>query len=463
MFLLKLCYNWRMKVKHSLILFGIALGGLMIREGASALDWQDEVNVQFTFNSALTVTLSREQLLINELSPDGADNSNEIDITVTTNNVSGYKLFATVGDAQHNYRTLLHTNGTNNFASLDVGSSVSSFPAGSNTWGYSTDSGSTYSGLPLYSDTTNSAMLNSSAVATTQVTPFLIGARATAEQVSGSYTNVINFTAVTNVNPERIKLQDLATPSVATTYCTTATPTTVYDVRDGLEYKIQKLADGNCWMLDNLRLDLTAVSLASLKGNTNASDDTLTYLKNGSGTGQYPASGVVAKTATGGSWADSMVLPYIATSGTDNSGWNKEMTTTSYGSGSGKIGVYYNYCAATAGSYCYADNASTDDAEEDICPTGWRLPTGGSTGEYQALYTAYSSDATNFRTAFSASLAGDFYTAVASGQGTDGYFWTSTYDESNDDFYVLSVNASTVNTAADYSRDYGNSIRCVLK
>ena len=68
------------------------------------------------------------------------------------------------------------------------------------------------------------------------------------------------------------------------------------------------------------------------------------------------------------------------------------------GAGSNKVGVYYNYCAASAGSYCYDESKGTGNASYDLCPAGWRMPTSGSSGEYKALYTAYSSDQATFKT-----------------------------------------------------------------
>lgn len=68
---------------------------------------------------------------------------------------------------------------------------------------------------------------------------------------------------------------------------------------------------------------------------------------------------------------------------------DKNSTTTNFGSGSGKIGVYYNYCAASAGTICVSSNSS--NASQDICPKNWRLPTGGSSGEYNTLYSKYGS------------------------------------------------------------------------
>ena len=128
---------------------------------------------------------------------------------------------------------------------------------------------------------------------------------------------------------------------------------------------LQKLADGKCWLLDNLRLDLsTTRSLTT--ANTNI------------------ASNWTAPTDIT-TWSNIYDAPKINTA--------SKNSTVTYGSGSGKIGVYYNYCAATAGTYCYAGGSGTGNATSDICPKGWRMPTGGSSGEYQALYTAYSSNA----------------------------------------------------------------------
>ena len=57
-----------------------------------------------------------------------------------------------------------------------------------------------------------------------------------------------------------------------------------------------------------------------------------------------------------------------------------------------RYGVYYNFCAASAGSYCYGDGLTQGDpsgnATEDICPKGWRLLTGDTGGELDTLYAS---------------------------------------------------------------------------
>ena len=101
----------------------------------------------------------------------------------------------------------------------------------------------------------------------------------------------------------------------------------------------------------------------------------------------------------------------------------------------GKIGVYYNFCAASAGSYCYGDGSystnsptsdpdptTLQDAKEDICPKGWRLPTGGSDGEYNNLYMQYSSDAERFEMALKTPLSGYFTSGHSWSQDNEGRF-----------------------------------------
>ena len=237
--------------------------------------------------------------------------------------------------------------------------------------------------------------------------------------------------------------------------CTT-TAITAIDARDGEEYKIQRLADGKCWMLDNLRLDLTNSTILNglTTSNTHVDSASLTSLKSGnrSAGAQYASSGFVK-------W-DSSSSSNVYNQAKANADY-KDTTITSYGAGSGKIGVHYNYCAASAGSYCYDENAGTGNASYDLCPAGWRMPTGSSSGEYQALYTTYSSDATSFRNALSTPLSGRFDSGSAYSQGSDGYFWSSTYY----DGYVmctLYIDSSDVLPAGGNYRNRGYSLRCLL-
>ena len=153
-----------------------------------------------------------------------------------------------------------------------------------------------------------------------------------------------------------------------------------------------------------------------------------------------------------------------------------------YGYGSGKIGVYYNYCATSAGTYCWGDDTSYTgspesdpntssyrDIDADICPAGWRLPTSsaGTTRitDYGTLYAAYTNrTATNpnsFQYNLSTPFSGSHYPSSQDGLGSYGLFWSSTWAEIYDMFglYAYSTGASTSNYRF---RSHGGSIRCVL-
>ena len=247
---------------------------------------------------------------------------------------------------------------------------------------------------------------------------------------------------------------------------------TLKDSRDGTKYLVGKLkksssdsgtTGGWCWMLDNLALDLSdsAVKANLTSTTTNAPDTNLTNLKNN----------VVAKTANGGSWTDTYTVPYIATGGFGSVGrWTKDtVAPTKYGSGSGKLGVYYNYCAASAGTYCYSSYSSSD-VTADVCPAGWRLPTGGQVntsvtpnqGEFQTLYDTYGNYNNNFSIALSTPLSGNFYSDYAGYLGRNGNWWSSTLSYSTY-MYNLRIDGSGVDPKNYNGRDYGYSIRCILK
>ena len=265
-------------------------------------------------------------------------------------------------------------------------------------------------------------------------------------------------------------MQEFATSEADTTRSrmTTGDTITLIDSRDNKTYLVGKLADGNFWMMDNLALDLSDSSVQTnlSSSTTNATDEALDYLINGGGSSPYPTTGLKAITASGGSWTNSYNIPYIAT-GKDGTDYTT-LSVTSYGKGSGKVGIYYNYCAASAGSYCYTRGNGVDkadtliDAPYDICPAGWRMPTSTSNGEYRALYTAYSSVADSLRVALSTPLSGYFYDGSAFSQGSYGYFWSSTYDGGSG-MYYLYVNSSSVGPSnGNGYRYYGYSVRCLL-
>lgn len=248
-----------------------------------------------------------------------------------------------------------------------------------------------------------------------------------------------------------------------------ATVRTVTDGRDGTKYQIKKFGD-KCWMVNNLSLTNPTVDLDS--SNTNiASTKTITA-------SEFKGWAVDAATNT---YTEPKYLTVTSSLATD-----KRSTDST---NSQPYGVLYDYCAASARTYCYAINTGpTSDKNNgessmgtgataaqraiagDICPAGWRLPTGGSGGELQALSTALggtsSTAATNFRKTvesggFGMPLSGNFLGSMSS-QGTTGFLWSSSRNNDNN-MNLLYYFTSSVNPTGNGNRGNGFSIRCVLE
>lgn len=206
------------------------------------------------------------------------------------------------------------------------------------------------------------------------------------------------------------------------------------DSRDNEQYKVAKLADGKCWMLDNLRLDPTDTTTAAnmSKNNTNAPEAAITnYLNGGNPDDIMGWSSVpVANNTSGNTSADKPMI--------NNS--KRDVMVTSYGlaanNGQAKAGIYYSACAATVGTFCYSGSTydvpdTYIDAPHDLCPTGWRMPTGYyNDSEYYNLYQHYNTtqDASNPNSVqynLSVPLAG-YYNGSIDDWGISGLLMAST-------------------------------------
>lgn len=512
-----------MKVKSIFSVVAIlAIWAVLIQGVATtdvfALGYQSSVDLEFTFEPVLAISLSSADLLISNLAPGASAYSNTISVNVSTNNIAGYTLSAKVGDGNtYTNDKLTNASSSTVFDNLSSSSNLTLSQFNDNVWGYALgtiDSNTTYSGLVYNTDTVINATTNNTGTAAssgcvstcsgTNNTNFTIAAKASSTQVSGDYSNVIIFTVVGNVPPAPKTISDLdymqdfnsLTASEKTEVLTSMTEGQSYpllDKRDNKTYRIAKLADGNAWMLDNLALDIVEVSLTKLKGNTNASDTTLEYLKgthvrgdgNITGDTNYPTAGVgysntnnyynIPKIAISGDCYDAYCVNDPA-----SGKWTSDSITQATINGTtsiaqGKIGIYYNFCAASAGSYCYGsgtsstgspesdpDSTTIRDVTEDICPSGWRLPTTSySGGDFPALYAQYNSDYSTFQAAFSTALSGYFSGGKAFYQGNYSRFWSSTWDD-NTHMGYLSLSSSYASPTGSNVRYFGDSVRCIL-
>ena len=193
---------------------------------------------------------------------------------------------------------------------------------------------------------------------------------------------------------------------------------TLTDARDNNTYTVSKLADGRCWMTQNLR--------------------------------------IINKTITP---ADSNVTSNYTIPASSLSGFISYDTSNAYVDSDGG---FYTWHAATAGTGTTAIAVQGQNAPASICPKGWRLPTGGNNGEFKILsanYPSYgsmiNSDPANF------TLAGGVYNSMRGQQGLIGYYWSSTTVSNNGAYYMGLQNSGDVNPVHADGKYSGFSVRCI--
>lgn len=262
-----------------LVVFLLAIATVVVNGiAAAALSGRKDADIEFISGETLTISLSSDDVAIENLIPGTADDSNEITVSVATNSELGYTLTASVGTTENNTNSLIHTdsNQTDLFTSIAVGVSVNAITE-DRTWGFSTDHGATYSGMPTFFDDEHIETINTTDEPSLDDIPFLIGARANKFQAPGEYRNIVTFTATANPIPDTIAtiryMQDInddvyASMEVEQQY-------QLIDKRDNKKYWIAKLADGNVWMTQNLNLELTTPGITMYPNTSNVNEVTV--------------------------------------------------------------------------------------------------------------------------------------------------------------------------------------------
>ena len=245
------------------------------------------------------------------------------------------------------------------------------------------------------------------------------------------------------VNPV-VGLLDIDTMQEMTTEVCSSTSigdtTRLQDARDNKYYWVAKLPDGNCWMTQNLDLDLsTSEPLTS--DNTNISEG---------------ADGTVGTWTPRASTTTSRFSGYDSSGGDTGKSYNPgdEYYESSYSASDPTamhyhVGNYYQWSAATAGY------TGTSQSTQSICPKGWMLP---SQSQFQQLINSGLSGS-DFMNAPYYLLRGGYLDGSLDNAGSGGYYWSSTPNGSRLT-YFLSFISGYVNAGANY-RYYGRSVRCV--
>ncbi|MBQ6436107.1 hypothetical protein IJJ27_00920 [bacterium] len=209
------------------------------------------------------------------------------------------------------------------------------------------------------------------------------------------------------------------------------------DRRDYRTYKVRKLADGKCWMVDSLKFG----------GNYGDTDG----CSANNGTGNFSNGGSSNATKA----QETFATGYYGHCRAINSTYNNYL---------------YDWVAAMQSTLAYLGSSTTfTPPQQGICPTNWHLPTGNTSGEFGSLINAYcgstsSCSTTDLQNAtkgnFTLSGLADQSDGSLSGRGSDGYYWSSTAGYSYD-AYNLRVYSSSVYAGSNNYKDDGLAVRCV--
>ena len=279
------------------------------------------------------------------------------------------------------------------------------------------------------------------------------------------------------------------------------------DQRDNNTYAIAKLADGKCWMIENMRLD-----------NTNSDNSTGALAQGYATNATYGNFAGLANPETPWTTSSSYTTAnsLYSTDGADNT-TNIGTTNAAYrfprynnqntsdrasapatGANTYSYGNYYTWAAAIADLNNYTSN-NASVTSTSICPSGWHLPTGGqttvnTTADFYTLgksimkdssgnsiepdqnasggYGYYGNSVTNTasKTATAAIrsypnnflYSGYVYSGSVTDRGSGGGYWSST---ANGSYYAYSLYLGSSNvdpgTFSIY-KYYGRTIRCLM-
>lgn len=381
---------------------------------------EQQLQVSANISTVLSMSLDNDSVFFN-ITPtlSGVFASKAVMATVDTNSDGGYELYFSSVDNN----TAMTSATTSETITSDFNSTVTSSTMANNKWGYSLDN-TNFSKIPTLTNQTKiKAVAHAPAINEKKITVNF--ATKVDDTIStGIYSKKVVFTAVAIQAPEPGEMQDFTCSTLANT----GSEVRLTDTRDGNVYLVKKLADGKCWMTNDLRLGSATETITLTTDDSDVASDF-----------ELP---IAEESLTSSSFTQySFKEVYM------NNDVNK---------------IYYNWFTATAGEG--TKSKTSGETSHSICPKGWRLPTGGSSGEYNTLYSYYNSgDLLRGEPGFT--RPGLPANGAMDGQGYFGGWWSSTpYPSNNTHAYTAYMNGNLIyfeGSATD--KAYGRMVRCVAR
>lgn len=266
--------------------------------------------------------------------------------------------------------------------------------------------------------------------------------------------------------------------------------TALTDTRDNSTYAVAKLADGNCWMIENLRLGntynnngtATAVALDStntqgLGGMFNglADSEAANFGNVDTANSVYTADTTATNLRVIEGSSVNTRFPRFNNSNTANA----VASMAAAGQNVYSYGNYYTWAAAMANTSQLTDASTSEAAGTSLCPKGWQLPIGGvgtstnlSFSKLDFALGGDGGDQTNAATSYEVwrsypnnfLYSGEYIDNGSDGVGNSGWYW-STSASSDTIAYRLSFGNNTLSpggAGSSANKYYGMSVRCVM-
>lgn len=151
------------------------------------------------------------------------------------------------------------------------------------------------------------------------------------------------------------------------------------DIRDSQNYQVRKMEDNRCWMIDNLKLELTNGMVLDPADTAVPSATTVWFTGDGTSSGT-PLTGMTGNFTNSGVF---LTVDGSANTGSNQDAWRQidpaiqawcaNSTNWPTGSLTG-CGYFYNFYTATAGTVPWTQGTNYVASTGSICPAGWRLP-----------------------------------------------------------------------------------------
>lgn len=431
------------KLKITKLLIGSLIFGAIATSIIISESHAREAEVRVLIEPTISLKLTKSKIKLSAMPvPTGTFVSDSLKVQVTTNSVSGYTLSMS---AEGEETALKHTKASSSEKINSLSSDVAKIDFPLNQWGFSLDNNS-YKSIPPLS--TPQVIKNSSTSAVDDETEVSFASKIGPGLDAGNYKNSVVFSAIANADSyaeplSQIEYLQEMTPGVCAATTTPrqgATTTTtehttddnfvpekdLIDSRDNRVYKVRKFADGNCWMTQNLALRLDT-GTALTPGNTDV-------LQNFT-----PEFSTQNSDQLGISWGAQEVRSY-------------EHSDAYTGP---RYGIFYSWKAAVAGSEV---NSFPSDANQSICPKGWKLPNYGvQEKSFEGLTAAGITSSSPLFASTNAGGYSDDGSLYRVGSDYDRY-WT-TKASSNYQAYS-SLDTSSGNY---YQYNFGVQIRCVAR